>query len=483
MRFIDFLHQQASWSAQYKECVLNAQAVAAVLSELEKSELASVDKKKLHVFCTFTPIQTLMAYFVASHFGLMVAIVSPRGLQKLLDGLEPALLGPMIIPNGHQSPNRFWSGEVLKIDLEISTPCFGNINLNSSTESARFIFCTSGTTGKAKRVIHNEQTLIANAKVVANYLQLERDDHTYCVFPLQFMYGLSSTLCTLWSDSHISYGEFVMPSLVASYVQQHQVTVLPLLGDWSTELKDTWQINQFDSKRLILINASDRLINQQAADLLPWASQFWNNLGQTESAPRLFAVELVARNNLEAMTFKGTIAAGYPVDPAIKCRLKNVENGIGSLWYHTPYAMEGYLQDDGSIIQPSSWINSGDLFYQGSDHLWYWVGRNSHTIKVNGELVPLNSVTNQLLMQKGVSGVGYVTNKKGDLCAFVESQSQCENFRSMLTNMMTETLRGKRSQVRFINKLPRTENGKVDFSLLHLNQTDSVVAQALQTTH
>ena len=40
--------------------------------------------------------------------------------------------------------------------------------------------------------------------------------------------------------------------------------------------------------------------------------------------------------------------------------LKNVENGIGSLWYHTPYAMEGYLQDDGSIIRPSRWINSGD---------------------------------------------------------------------------------------------------------------------------
>lgn len=478
MRFIEFLQKQASWRAKYRDIQVTPAVVRSYLASMNQPELSDVNSEKLHVFCVYTPVHALLAYFIGSYLGLDVAIVSPRGLPKLLDGMEDDVLGHMFVPKGYKAPSSSWPSSVFSIDMSLPMAPQQTPTLSWSTREARFIFCTSGTTGKAKRVVHRESILIANGRMVTDYLSLDEKDHSYCVFPLQFMYGLSTTLCTLWSNSTITFDEFVMPSLVSDYVMNNKITVLPILGEWSDALSQRWNRGKYDPERLILINASDRLLKKQAEEVLPWASAFWNNLGQTESAPRLLAVELVRQTNLENITFKETIAAGFPAGKQIKLKLKNVKDGVGNLYYKTPFFMIGYLQDNGSILPPNEWHDSGDLFSQRNDGLWFWVGRSSHTIKVNGELVPLTAVTNVLLNKNNVSGVGYTTNKNGELCAFVESNSKCKVFENELLTLLADKLRGKRSRVRLISKLPRTENGKIDFTQLRLSSTDSAIALA-----
>jgi len=219
---------------------------------------------------------------------------------------------------------------------------------------------------------------------------------------------------------------------------------------------------------LILLNASDRLLQSQALEVMPWATAFWNNLGQTESGPRIFALELKQFNELSEICHNNTVSVGYPVDTSIEVKLvnKKSDSGIGNLYYKTPFKMLGYLLDNGTIQEAELYSDSGDLFRQDSQGRWHWITRSSHVIKVNGELVPLTSLTNKILNFKAVSGVGYITNKKGELCTFVESSDVNEALHSELTLLMTNTLRGKRSKVSLVPKLPRTENGKLDLSEL-----------------
>ncbi|MEQ3529877.1 MULTISPECIES: class I adenylate-forming enzyme family protein [Pseudoalteromonas] len=473
MRFIDFLHPTASWVARYKNEKVDAEYVSNLLATVGMGPLGELDREKLHVFCVFSPVQALLSYFVGSYLGLTCAVVSPRSLNKLLNGFDNRKLGTIITPLGRKTPALPEGTESLS--LNFTTPKLVGGALNPTIQKARFIFCTSGSTGKAKRVVHCESSLINNAKIVSEYLHLREDDISYCVFPMQYMYGLSTSLCALHSNSVIEYGEFVSPSLVASYVKNNPVTVLPILGEWSQELSQVWK-QGFSPERLIILNASDRLLQSQAEEVMPWATEFWNNLGQTESAPRIFALELTQFPNLAAVCHNNTVSVGYPVDAAIEVKLVNKSpvTGIGNLFYKTPFKMLGYLQDDGSMQSTDIFSDSGDLFTQDSAGRWHWITRSSHTIKVNGELVPLTSVTNQILNYKQVSGVGYITNKKGELCTYIESSCIDDALRIELSSLLASTLRGKRSKVALVPKLPRTENGKLDLSELRQSNLENI---------
>lgn len=473
MRFIDFLETSNTWYACYKGEQINAEYVTGFLATTRKGPLGELDNDKLHVFCVFSPLQALLSYFVGSYLGLTCAVVSPRSLNKLLDGYDKSQLGTIITPIGRKCPVLPEGVGTLELSFAPATTVSHPL-YPASERAARFVFCTSGTTGKAKRVLHCETSLVNNAKIVANYLNLQKSDLSYCVFPMQYMYGLSTSLCALHSGSGIEYGEFVSATLAARYVMNHPVTVFPVLGEWSHELSQEWSAG-YKTQRLILLNASDRLLQSQAMEIMPWASEFWNNLGQTESAPRIFALELKQFEDLAEVCHNNTVSVGYPVDEEIEVKLVNKHplTGVGNLYYKTPFKMLGYLQDDGTVREVEAYSDSGDLFFQDNADRWHWITRSSHTIKVNGELVPLTSITNKILNYKEVSGVGYVTNKKGELCTFVESSREDGILLRELVSLMANTLRGKSSKVALVPKLPRMENGKVDLSELRQRSIDN----------
>lgn len=477
MRFIRFLQSSCRWQAHYRGMQLDATRARAVLQQL-LPQLPALAQDRLQVFVAQHPLQALMAYFLASWCGLRLAVVSPRGLAKLLDGLALSEVGFVIAPEGVRLPDtqltvcrvqlRFDESAAAFSATEPAEALLDQADNLPATQAAQLVFCTSGTTGKAKRVIHDEQVLLANAQVVQRYLHLHDQDHSYCVFPLHYMYGLSTTLCALWSDSRVSFNEFIQPQQLASAVQQQGVTVLPILGEWCAALATAWQQQAFAPQRLLIINASDRLLQHQAQQLLPIATEFWNNLGQTESAPRLFAIELKALPELAHACHQGIVAVGRPVDPSIHLELRDCfRASSGKLFYQTPFLMRGYLHDDGHIEPPPHWIDSGDLFHCDAQGLWYWLGRDSHSLKVQGELISLRTVTDQLLEHQDVTGVGYTTNAHGDLCAFIESHRECPQLSAELSSMLTRFLRGRRMRVQLLQSLPRTESGKIDFYQLN----------------
>lgn len=474
MRFVDLLTDAAAWTASYRDTQLDAPRARAVV-ERAALRLAQAGANEaapaLTVFCAFTPLETLLCYCIASRLGLLAAVQSPRTLARFLDDLDPALAVRVAAPLGHRLPALTRAPDVTLLDLHPGGAGAAPADpLPPATEECRLVFCTSGTTGKPKRVICAESRLVGNARMVADYLGLGAADRTLCTFPVHFMYGLSTTLCTLLTGGHIEYRDFLHPGILATAVIEHGVTVLPLIGDWADALAARWEQSGFAPGRLLLLNASDRLTIGQARTLLPFASALWNNFGQTESGPRLFAINLSQVEDLDSVAYRGTIAPGFPAFDGLELRIAPGDDadGCGMLSYRTPYAMLGYLGDDGSTTAPDEWIASGDLFRLAPNGAYLWAGRAAHTIKVNGQFMSLRALADDLLTYQTVTGVGYARGNVDELCLFVEAEQPASDLGARLHQAVARTLRGKHSDIRIVPALPRTESGKIDFKQLNL---------------
>lgn len=488
MRFID-LFNNGAWSATYRSGTLNAlrarqlvesaaQRLQTVQQTAQKALRSTTDsipaQQQLTVFCAFTPLEALLCYGIASRLGLLAAVLSPRALPRFLDNTGPRLALQLVAPSGRKLPETTANHDTLLLDLTLESIAAEVVpelsSLPMPTQECRLVFNTSSTTGKPKRVLCAESRLIGNAAMVANYLGLQASDRTLCTFPVQFMYGLSTSLCTLLTGGHIEYYDFLHPGLLASTVTEHGITVLPLIGDWAEGLSVTWQQAGFVPKRLLILNASDRLTRQQACALLPYATALWNNFGQTESGPRMFAINLSQIDDLDSLTYGNTIAPGFPAFEALELRIapSNDADGCGELFYRTPYAMLGYLNDDGSIMPPQEWIASGDLFCRAANGAYLWAGRSAHAIKINGQFVSLRALADDLLTCQSVTGVGYARGRTDELCLFVEAEQPASNLNLQLRQAVTRTLRGKHPDIRIVPALPRTESGKIDFKQLNM---------------
>ncbi len=484
MRFVDLLNN-AAWTATYRGVTLDAPGARRLVEQaaqrLQNAQQAAQDAlrlatgtvagQQLTVFCAFTPLETLLCYCIASRLGLLAAVLSPRTLPRFLDDVGPGLAVRLVAPAGHKLPDAAASYGALLLDLSPEAATDASCEaLPASPQECRLVFNTSGTTGKPKRVLCAESRLIGNAAMVADYLGLQASDRTLCTFPVHFMYGLSTTLCTLLTGGYIEYCDFQHPGLLAAKAAERGITVLPVIGDWADGLSARWQQQGYIPKRLLLLNASDRLTQQQARTLLPHATALWNNFGQTESGPRLFAINLSQIDDLDSVTYCGTIAPGFPAFDALELRIAPSDDadGCGVLSYRTPYAMLGYLNDDGSITPSPEWIASGDLFRRAAIGAYLWAGRAAHTIKVNGQFVSLRALADDLLSYQTVTGVGYAHGKVDELCLFVEAEQPASDLGAQLRRVVSRALRGKHSDIRIVPALPRTESGKIDFKQLNL---------------
>ncbi len=467
MRFSD-LAACPGWTVHYNGYTLDREKVAA-----QACSLASVIEKrlsepnKLTIFAASSPIEMLLSYFVASRLGLLAAILSRRSVEGFVQQLDPGTIGLLVWPEVAAKTPVSPEIPVVLVDWSnLDAPRGNQFAPQPGTPPARFVFSSSGSTGSPKRIVHDERRLIANAKMVADYLGLTASDRSFCVFPINYMYGLSTTLCALITGGTIEYGDFRNPSLLTLQADNCGSTVLPVIGDWATRLAAAWSGQQPPLRRIIL-NASDRLLKAQAAALLPHASAFWNNFGQTEAAPRLFAVQ-ASPENLDALCEDDQVAPGYLADPQIEARIGGCDaHGYGAFSYRSPYAMLGTMSASGALQPAPEWIESGDLFRLETGGLYRWGGRVTHAVKHNGRFVPLRNIADRVLIHKAVTGVGIAKGADGELTLFVESPVAEQGLKQELHSIVSSEGNGFPVEIRVLPELPRTESGKVDARQLH----------------
>ena len=424
-KIISVLLGKNNFSITFKEKKYTSLEIISIALSISKEILSlSNGKDYLYFFCPKNNLEAFVYYCVNSLMNGTAIITSLDNLNNFISLVPRDKDVFFILPNKALRPER--AGKYLYTDIyncSYKLSDVNSLNIDNNTQ-ARFIFSTSGTTGKPKLIRYVENNLLANAKEVSSYLELTSHSKSLCIFPIQYMYGLSTTLCSLWSDSELHYlSSRYDPNVISNYTISNNIDVLPILGDWILDLKKYFVKQKYSVKHLL--NASDRLLENQAINALTFCNILWNNFGQTESGPRIFYNKIISKNDIFNTSRDGVVAPGFVMNPFIYTKLKDSYSGkigdIGELVYSTPYGMEGYLDSDMQLIDKNRWQDSGDLFEINEAGCHFWIKRIKEDLKVNGKFFPSQLIYNEFVNKVGKIRCVFSKSLEGKIGLFIDS--------------------------------------------------------------
>lgn len=333
------------------------------------------------------------------------------------------------------------------------------------------ILYTSGTTGSPKGVMLSHGNLSANAHSIVEYLKLTPRDKVMVVLPFHYSYGNSLlTTHVLVGGSLVIAGSFVYPNVVLEQMVAEEVTGFSGVPTTFAILLHRSNIRRSSFPKLRYVTqAGGAMSPRHAADLkqiLP-GTDIFIMYGQTEASARITYLE---PGEIERKA--GSI--GKPI-PGVEVFIKREDMGetgigeVGELVASGENIMIGYWNDpEGTAtVLKQDGLHTGDMARRDEEGFLYVVGRKSEMIKSGAHRISPKEIEEVILEVPGVHEVAVVGEKDeilgesivafvvpidGAVLADKEILSYCKG------NLPTFKVPQK---VRFSDRLPKTESGKV----------------------
>ncbi|WP_169080192.1 AMP-binding protein [Microcella alkalica] len=263
------------------------------------------------------------------------------------------------------------------------------------------LLSTSGSTGSPKLVRLSRENLRSNARAIAEYLRLTREDRGATTLPLHYCYGLSIV------TSHLAAGASVLlteRSVVdpAFWSDAREARVTSLAGVPHTfSLLEASEARPFALPSLRLMTqaggrlAADR-VRRWAGEAAEHGADFVVMYGATEATARMaYLPPHLAASRPEAI---GVAIPGG----ALRIDAPD-EAGCGELVYTGPNVMMGYAASTADLARGAKLdeLRTGDLARIAPDGLVEIVGRASRFVKLFGLRVDLDRLET-LLGEKGL---------------------------------------------------------------------------------
>ena len=263
-----------------------------------------------------------------------------------------------------------------------------------------------GLTGNPKGIVISQRNLIDSARVVSQYLRLERDDTISGLLIFNLDYGLNQLFCTLYKRATLALHRFILPEDFFNHLMEDEVTVLPLMPVnisqiFDEDLQRLPSPELFDRLRIITSsggNVTPRMISDCKGTFRNAAFYSMHGLteafrstyldpSQVEIRPRSIGkaipdVELYVLNEEgrecaprevgELIHRGGYIYRGYWNAPEEnRERFKSIEI------LRDVIPLEGQLTDE--IV-----VATGDYVYRDEEGYLYFVSRHDDMIKTRG---------------------------------------------------------------------------------------------------
>lgn len=277
------------------------------------------------------------------------------------------------------------------------------------------LMSTSGSTGTPKLVRLSGENLDANARAIAEYLELTPRDRAITTLPLHYCYGLSVLTSHLVSGSGIvlSRASVVDPCFWDA-VRRHEVTNFAGVPHTFSLLDRVGFEDRSAPSLRFLTQAGGRLdpavVRRYATLGEARGYDLFVMYGQTEATARMAYLppDLAARR---------PDAIGRPIpggrfrldaggDADADAGVADLGPGVGELVYAGPNVMLGYAEgpQDLALGRTVDELRTGDLARQGPDGLYEIVGRRSRFLKLFGQRIDLGRVE-ALLADAGLDAV------------------------------------------------------------------------------
>lgn len=465
-KIISSLIQHPTFSITYGERRYDAHALLAIVTSVAHEISAHVvSRDAVVLFCPRNNWEAFIALCANSLLGTTCAMATQHNVGQMAALIPPARRSVVVASPRMALPVTDMDVVHVRFDRAAPTPPGTQARLLDTQPPAHVVFMTSGTTGRPKLILYREDALLSNAMAVTSYLALDEHSVSLCIFPVHYMYGLSTTLCALVSGSALHYLRTLSDTnTVCDYVVQWGVNVLPVLGDWMIDM--ALGLHQRKYRVTHLLNASDRLLTNQALKGLTCCEVLWNNFGQTESGPRLLFNRLTRPTEVAQRSLNGVVAPGFVMSADIHTALQpqpDMSADTGELVYQTPHAMQGYLDPQFNLLPCDPWIASGDLFTVDDTGCHFWIRRLKEDLKVNGRFFPSGAIYNEFVDRIGVIKCIFAKDQQGVLRLYIDgSATPDHNIRPrLIEDIIHEHWRHSSVHVVVKPTLDKTSSGKI----------------------
>ncbi|NJC06678.1 acyl-CoA synthetase (AMP-forming)/AMP-acid ligase II [Sphingomonas kaistensis] len=329
---------------------------------------------------------------------------------------------------------------------------------------------TSGSTGRPKGVMLSHANLWLGAVSVAHYLGLSASDRTLCVLPLAFDYGQNQLLSTWAAGGEAIAFDYLLPRDVVRAVERTQATVLagvpPL---WAQLAEQAW--GEAGASLRTLTNSGGHMPEPLVRKLRALFPQARLHLmyGLTE------AFRSASLDPALVDAHPDSVGSAIPFAELSVRRADGGEAAAGEegeLVHAGPLVAQGYWQDPERSAQRfrGGAVWSGDRVVIGADGLLRIKGRDDAMIKVSGHRVSPSEIEEAALASGAVedgAAFGVKDERLGQrivLVAVARGEGAEERLQRWFAAELPAHLRP--SEVRWVEALPLSPNGKIDRAAL-----------------
>lgn len=334
--------------------------------------------RRLLALSAANTVAFLVDYLAAHEAGHAVLLLPPEGdaTRSLAEAWAPDLVlsaGEPIPDSAHRTPPR----HDLHPDLAL-------------------LLSTSGSTGAPKLVRQSRQAVLANARQIAEYLDIRSVDRAITTLPPHYCYGLSVLHSHLLQGASVVLNEdSVATPAFWERAGAHDVTTFAAVPH-TVELLERAGLDRLDRlpRLRYLTQAGGRLAPEKVRDLAARlearGAELYVMYGQTEATARMgYLPPPLARTRPEAI---GVAVPGgcFRVDPVDGAG----PDDPGELVYSGPNVMMGYARTPADLARGHELreLRTGDLARIAADGLVEIVGRMGREAKIFGHRIDLARV-------------------------------------------------------------------------------------------
>lgn len=321
---------------------------------------------------------------------------------------------------------------------------------------------TSGSTGSPKCVRVSYANVLASAKAISGYLEVEPSRVLITSLPLHYTYGLSLLHVAIWSG-------------VPLVLSEHSTLTSEFWRDFLEYRATDFSGVPFQYEMLMRSGLPERVMEQmicmtQAGGKLPVEKtrfflekaaehgiKFFTMYGQTEATPRIAYVPPSS-----AMSKLGS--AGKPIPGGtIAINKASKLDAFGEVIFSGPNVCLGYAFSAEDLSLPDQFcgvLQTGDIGYLDEDGFLFLTGRASRDIKVSGKRVNLDQLEQGLSVLTGESVVLGVDETIVIVSVQMDQSTIWDYVRKQTT------LHPSKISLVTVQELPRLSSGKVNYQQL-----------------
>ncbi|PBB06093.1 long-chain-fatty-acid--CoA ligase [Salimicrobium humidisoli] len=330
------------------------------------------------------------------------------------------------------------------------------------------ILYTSGTTGKPKGAMLTHKNIYSNAKDVATYLAISKEDRVIATLPMFHVFCLTVALnAPIVNGGTIIVIPQFSPGEVFKAAKDYEATVfagVPTMYNYLLQTGDG-QESTFENMRINVSGGSSLPVSLLEAFEKKFNVRVSEGYGLSEASP------VTAFNPLDRPRRAGSIGQN----------ITNVENKVvdelgqevpagetGELVVKGPNVMKGYykMPEETAVTIKDGWLFTGDMAREDEEGYFYIVDRKKDLIIVGGYNVYPREVEEVLYQHPEITEAAVVGEPHPEMgeavIAFVVSDNPSLNEEAVIEYCKKELAKYKLPQrVEFMEELPKNTTGKI----------------------